>query len=91
MKPDRRAAAIAEVLTLAAFDQRLLQSMVSLADQQDEPSLVSQVMSVRDASPFPMSALPFTHVDAVLRDQFPINNGGIFARRYRTCDVPVPL
>jgi hypothetical protein len=62
--------------------------MVAVADQQDEPLLVTQVVCVRDASLFPTAAIPFTDVDAVLGDQFPIDLAGIFAARNRASDVP---
>ena len=62
---------------------------MSFADHQDEPLLVSQVMCVGDSSLLAVPAFPFTDVDAVFGDQFPINNDGIFARRYRTGREPV--
>lgn len=62
--------------------------MVAVADQQDEPLLVTQVVCVRDASLFPTAAIPFTDVDAVLCDQFPIDLAGIFSIWDRAGDVP---
>jgi hypothetical protein len=55
--------------------------MMSLADYQNEPLLVPQVVCVRDASLFPTAAFPLTDFDAVLGDEFPINLAGIFAAR----------
>ena len=63
MKPDWCTAAVSQMLAFAAFRGGLLQSMMPLAHQQDEPLLVSEVMCVRDAPLFPVSAFPFTDVD----------------------------
>ena len=81
LKTNRLSAAVAQILTLATFDCGLLQCVMSFTDQQDEPTLVSQVMSIGDAALLSVSAFPFADVDAVLGDQFPINRSGIFAVR----------
>ena len=66
MEPDRRSSAVAEMFTLAAFGCGLLQGMVAVADHQDEPPVVSQVVCIRDASLLPTAAFPFAGLSGTL-------------------------
>ena len=74
LKTDRVSAAVADLISLL-----LLECVVALGGQQDEPTSVADVLHVGEAAPFAIGYLSLAQVDAVFGDQLLIEQRRIFA------------
>ena len=87
LEADWVTAAVADLVSLL-----LLESVVALGCQQDEPVSVSDVLHVGEAAPFAIGFLALVDVDPIFVDQLLVEQSWIFASFDPAGDVkPVPV